>query len=253
MRSVFSRSKIRCYPSSGSASNLIYFGDFYEYDEMLFVKRYLRRGDGFIDGGANIGTFSLLAAELVGATGRVDAFEPVPEPAGWFRENMALNDYGWVHLHEAALGERSGTVDFFSDRDVSNHIALEPAKDTIQVPCVTLDEALPVEGRYAMAKLDLEGAQVAALRGAERHLSEQNPPVWQVEVFQHLLLKMGSDLDELISLFTDHGYSLCSYDADGNHLNRDIDLRREAQAGRQDAIAIARTWLDDVTNRLGTN
>jgi FkbM family methyltransferase len=172
---VYSGMKIRCYPKSNSASNLFYFGQYYEYDEMRLLARYLRPGDGFIDGGANIGTYSLLAAGIVGPGGRIDAFEPDPESARRFRENATLNGLAWVELHEAALTERSGTVSFLTGGDVTNRIRPRSAMETgqIEVTCVSLDMAVPPDARYAMAKLDLEGAEVAALRGAEHHLTEE--------------------------------------------------------------------------------
>ena len=122
--------------------------------------------DGFIDGGANIGTYSLLASGIVGPGGLIVAFEPVPKLARRFRENIALNGIDWVELHEAALADRSGLVSFVSDRDVSNRIVPEGSgeRNKIHVPSTSLDECLPPDARFAMAKFDLEGAEVAALR-----------------------------------------------------------------------------------------
>ena len=73
------KKKIRCYPNSSSASKIIYFSAFPDFYEMGFMKDYLRPGDNFIDGGANIGLYTILAASLVGNNGKVVAFEPSPE------------------------------------------------------------------------------------------------------------------------------------------------------------------------------
>jgi FkbM family methyltransferase len=246
---VFSGMRIRCHPASTSASNLFYFGQYYEYDEMRFLARYLRPGDGFIDGGANIGTYSLLAAGIVGPGGRVDAFEPGAEAAGWFRENLALNGLDWVELHEAALMERAGTAVYLTDWDVSNRILRGKATEAnqIEVPCVSLDGTLPPGTQYAMAKLDLEGAEVMALRGAEKHLTDANPPVWQVEVIDHLLHDMGSSQRELFSIFSDHGYDIARYDSDSNSL--DFDFGGVTREG-ENVMAISRSRRNEISGRL---
>jgi FkbM family methyltransferase len=251
---IYSGMRIRCYPGSNSASNLFYFTPYYEYDEMLFLERYLRPGDGFIDGGANIGTYSLLAAGIVGFGGRVVAFEPTPEAARRFRENLALNDLDWVDLREAALAERSGVVPFRSDQDVSNRIVAEQSVGIgdIQVPSVSLDECLPSGAEYAMAKLDLEGAEVVALRGAERHLSDANPPVWQVEIWDHLLRDMGTSTRELLSLLFDHGYEIARYDGETNRLDFQLGSSGGATREGENLLGVSRSHRDEVLRRITT-
>ena len=247
-RSIYSGMRIRCYPDSNSASDLFYFGDYYEYDEMLFLARYLRPKDGFIDGGANIGTYSLLAASIVGAEGRIDAFEPTPKTARRLIENLALNGIDWVRVHRAALADRTGVAKFISDTDVSNRLVVQVEKGSavMEVPCVSLDESLPADARYAMAKLDLEGAEEAAVRGAEIHLRDANPPVWQVEGWPHLLRTMGSSREALLSLFVDRGYQIAWYHADDNRL----EWGEDAVRGRQNFFAISRSMRQEVVERL---
>ena len=70
---------LRCYPDSPSASAMIYCHDSPDFHEMNFIRRYLRAGDTFLDIGANIGVYSLLAASRVGPSGRVVAFEPAKQ------------------------------------------------------------------------------------------------------------------------------------------------------------------------------
>jgi predicted methyltransferase len=87
--SAYGDTSLLCYPRSNSASNVIYFTPYYDYDEMHFLQRYLRPGDVVIDAGANIGTYTLLAATCVGPTGQVIAFEPAPVAFARLRENVA--------------------------------------------------------------------------------------------------------------------------------------------------------------------
>lgn len=113
---------LRCYPDSRSASSALYTGGRPDYHEMEFMAHFLRPGDGFVDVGANIGVYALLAASFVGQDGRVDAFEPVPIAFDRLRENVALNGLGQVHAHQVALGASAGTARITVRHDTMNRI-----------------------------------------------------------------------------------------------------------------------------------
>ena len=247
---IFGGMRLRCYPDSTSASNVHYFGDYYEFHEMSFVAKYLRPGDGFIDGGANIGTYTLLAAQRIGRTGVVDAFEPAPESARRLTENAALNDLTFVRIHEAALGAVRGQVSFSLDWDVSNRLVglrrLEGR--TMQVEMVRLDDALEGDRWYAMGKLDLEGAEVDALLGAEGHLAEGNPPVWQLEVLDGQLAAQGKCRTDLFTLLDHYGYSATLVTTPG-HISF-VDW--PASGSGMNILAVKRDALELVSTRIGS-
>lgn len=223
---LFNGMRLRCYPDSVSASEVFYFGGYHEFNEMLFIRRFLRAGDSFIDGGANIGVYSLLAASIVGPTGRVDAFEPDAVAASRLRENIELNGLTNVHVHEAALSDTPGRIRFAQGLDVSNRMVSsnEAGLQTADVEAVRLDDSLEPGARYMMAKLDVEGAEIAALRGAEQHLDAGNPPVWQLEAMERQLRKLGTSRKEVVSLLRQHGYGFASYDARNRRLKRLDDV-----------------------------
>jgi FkbM family methyltransferase len=155
-----------------------------DFREMSFIKDYLRAGDRFIDVGANVGLYSLLARSLVGATGRIDAFEPVPRTADRLDEALRINGLDNVHLHRVAASETTGTVSFDHTADsCTAHVAAstQPGGEASEVPTVRLDEYLPRDD-YAMAKFDIEGYEPFALRGMRGLLASGNPPVMQVEL-----------------------------------------------------------------------
>lgn len=248
-RSYLGTLRLRIHPDSGSGSNLVYFGDRYDRDEMAFVERYLRPGDGFIDAGANIGTYSLLASTRVGAKGCVDAFEPVPRLAAMLRENVALNGLGdVVHVHEVALSDRNGTAEFI-DLDVSSSFAVA-GKDwsarSFTVDVRRLDDAVPAGRRYALGKLDVEGAEHAAFVGMADHLAERNPPVWLVELLSNQLDRLGASSEALRALLDEAGYELWAYDADAGRLDR-IGAAADVVGN---VLAITRDALPEVRERL---
>lgn len=216
--SVWHGMKIRCHTNSASASLLLYCNGLSDPVEMPFVQHYLRPGDGFLDGGANIGVYSVLAASLVGPAGCVEAFEPGRSALERLRENLALNRLGQVRVHAAALGQRAGRVRFSIDQDSMNHIESDPAVAAVEVPCVTLDEACG-HTRYAMAKLDLEGAELLALRGAEGMLAAHNPPVWLLELSPSLH-RYGATEEELVAFLQERGFVMASYEPTPRKLTR---------------------------------
>ena len=210
---------LRGYPDSNSASNVIYFTEWFDPLEMAFMASYLRPGDGFADVGANIGTYSLLARSIVGPTGHVDGFEPSSVAAARFRENVELNRIDNVTIHQAAVGATTGSAEFLVGFDVSNRVASaqDPGWATVSVPVVRLDDALD-DRPFALGKLDVEGNELAALQGAEAHLRRADPPVWQVEILENQLEQAGTTSEALRGLLHDHGFSLAVYEPDRSEM-----------------------------------
>jgi FkbM family methyltransferase len=140
---------------------------------MAFILHFLRQGDLFADIGANIGSFTVLAASGAGA--RVIAFEPGDEAYRWLVQNIALNDLSHlVDAREEAVGSRSGRVSFTANLDTVNHvIAKASVGDAGSVAITTLDEAVGDDCPSA-AKIDVEGFETEVLRGAPKTLANSN-------------------------------------------------------------------------------
>lgn len=245
---------LRCYPDSQSASNVIYFTERYDPDEIAFAEAYLRPGDCFVDVGANIGTYAIMARSIVGADGHVDGFEPHPVAARRFRENVELNGMTNVVVHAAAVSDRAGRLEFIDGSDVSNRVksAQDDGRRTIVVPAVNLDAALPPR-RYAMGKIDVEGYETLAFRGATAHLVDANPPIWQIEILDHALAKAGSSRAELVALLEQLGYAFADLDRDASGPG---ELRlRWTDARRSDARnlwAVHRASASQIEDRIGS-
>jgi FkbM family methyltransferase len=140
----------------------------------------LQPGDVFYDLGANVGFFTLLAARLVGPTGRVIAFEPDPRNAATLRGNIDANDFDNVQIIEQGVSEQSGTMSFMLADSTASHFVGDGAAvaGTTPVPVTSLDDFL-TDGVPAptVLKLDIEGEEVRALRGAARLLRTHRPTV----------------------------------------------------------------------------
>src|SRR5262249_50498938 len=101
--------QMRLYGDS-ELCRLIYCRNF-EATERAFANHFLRSGDVFVDVGANIGLFTLIAADRVGPTGKVIAFEPTSTTFDRLLRNVRLNRFSNVQCVKSALSDRSGELD----------------------------------------------------------------------------------------------------------------------------------------------
>jgi FkbM family methyltransferase len=150
----------------------IYTG-LYEFPDMGFLLHFLRAEDLFVDIGANVGSYSILACSAVGARGV--AFEPVPSTYKRLVENIRLN-----HLDERVkcinkgVGAQQGTITFTSDSDTTNHVLApgEQSSNKVTVEVTSLDTVLQGECP-SLIKIDVEGFETPVLDGAQETL--ENP------------------------------------------------------------------------------
>jgi FkbM family methyltransferase len=176
----------------------------------LFLK-VLAPGMTVLDVGANVGQYTLLAAGRVGPSGQVHAFEPTPRVAAKLRASVRLNGFGNVTVSETAVSDRCGeaTLYFVEDDGENNILAPEPGYSaSVTVPTITLDEYLASNGinHVDVIKMDIEGAEPSALRGAPRLLSGDQAPLLFVEVNPRTLAFSKAGVDDLVGLLEQHGY-----------------------------------------------
>jgi FkbM family methyltransferase len=162
----------------------------FEPAEEAFVERFLQPGMTVVDAGAHGGFYSLLARRIVGSGGRVIAFEPSPRDRRRLALNLRLNRFLDVRVIPAALGESEGETDFYVVHGLETgfggrrrpHVAGRIR--TIRVPLTTLDHSLERAGIVAvdLVKIDVEGGELAVLRGAERLLGNPRRPVILCEI-----------------------------------------------------------------------
>jgi FkbM family methyltransferase len=175
------------------------------------MRSLLKPGDVVIDGGANIGIYTILAAAAVGPKGRVIACEPSPGTIAMLRENVRLNDFRWVDVQECALAAEPGRRQFHAFTPGSGYSSFAPADQgsgtQVEVAVTTLDDlAEPLLARIALVKLDTEGAELLALQGARRLLGEARPD-FIVELEPEHLERQGASVEEVQTLFTEAGYA----------------------------------------------
>ena len=163
-----------------------YWLGIYELPLQQTLVRELQKGDVFYDIGANAGFFSLVGASCVGDNGSVFAFEPLPSNAEAVEEAFATNNLTNCHLIRAAVTNHSGQVSFSTSDDSSTaHITSVSGRvktETFQVPALTLDEFTQKYPFPDLIKIDVEGAELLVLKGAEKLLKGENQPKLIIEV-----------------------------------------------------------------------
>ena len=192
--------RLRFFPSSLSAALWIDPDD--RKDDAAFFRDYLRPGDTVIDAGANVGSLSLLAATIVGVSGRVLAVEPHPRIFGFLRQNLALNGAVTVQAENTALGDAQGEL-CFSDTRSDDQNSVQRSGPGIRVPVTTLDVLAAELAQIALLKIDVEGFEIAVLHGAAGVLSRT--ACVYCESFEQNLQKLGWSTSDLIGKLEDAG------------------------------------------------
>ncbi len=152
---------------TGATGN-IYCG-LHEFEEMALVLHALRPDDVFVDVGANVGSYTLLAAGVVGA--RTISFEPSPVTYEHLLDHVKLNRLDQkVTAHNCALGAKPGQLRFTSGLDTQNHVAVDADRGTgaaIEVPVKRLSDVLETLAATTLIKIDVEGFETEVIAGAE--------------------------------------------------------------------------------------
>ncbi len=202
-------SKFRVRRGETGLTGNVYTG-LHEFPDMGFVLHVLREEDLFVDVGANVGSYTVLACAAAGARGY--AFEPVPGAYRRLVENVRLNQLGSrVRCLQKGVGARQGSLEFTSDSDTTNHAlaAGETSESSISVEVTSLDAALKGESP-ALAKIDVEGYEARVLAGASETLRKQALHSVILELNEHSR-RYGVDESKILELMFDHGFRTYSY------------------------------------------
>jgi FkbM family methyltransferase len=188
----------------------IYCG-LHDVAEMAYVLHVLSDEDVFVDIGANVGAYTVLACAVKQARGF--CFEPVPSTFARLTENLVLNKLeGKVTSFNFGLADVEGELLFTAGEDSANHV-LQPGdkiENSIEVPVRTLDSMLAGESP-AVIKMDVEGFETAVLKGASNVL--RNPSLHSVLMeLNGLGMRYGFDEGWILNYLQGFGFSAFEYD-----------------------------------------
>lgn len=173
------------------------------------VLRRIPTGSTVIDAGANIGIVTGQMCQAVGRGGRVIAVEPLPANVQRLRELKQDNDLPQLQLADAAVADRNSTAQLKLYEDGASGYGSFTASwntaGTISVQTRTIDSLALESQRVAFIKLDVEGAEGLAIKGAERVLADDAPLIY-CEFNDVLLKDAGSSSIELAEQLASLGY-----------------------------------------------
>lgn len=173
------RTRLLVPPRMKGAAHFIY-PRLCEFGEMSFVIHALRDTDLFVDAGANIGAYSVLAGAVAGA--RVIAFEPSPSTFECLRRNILLNGLAArASVRQTAVGRAAGTVKFTEGLGTENSVVRDGATaGAVEIRVARLDDELAGEKPFIL-KMDVEGFETEACAGAEKTLAEPSLQAFIIE------------------------------------------------------------------------
>ena len=177
---------------------------------MAFVLHLLRADDHFVDVGANVGSYTVLAGGVVKA--RVTAVEPIPATFAHLRRNVMLNGMSErTHCFQGGLSDKTGSLRFTFNLDTVNHV-LSDGEDLpfIEVPVTRLDD-LVSQDVPTLIKIDVEGHELAVLKGAQAILANSTLLAVIMET-NGSGSRYGVLDDELVNLMNDYGFNAFVYD-----------------------------------------
>ena len=179
------------------------------------LAQYIKSGDTFVDIGSNIGYHALFSASLLKNTGKVIAFEPIKSLAHQIEESVEANQFDNVEVYQVGLGDKIENLNLYvrdenmggSSLSEYENLNIVRASSVQTVNIKTLDTLFPPETRVDVIKIDVEGYEFEALKGAENLLREQKPVIFME--FSPIFYKLDypGKASELITFLESFGYS----------------------------------------------
>lgn len=214
----------------------------YEAGTIRVLRACLRRADVFVDVGASVGLLSLVASRLVGPRGRVFAFEPQEASFALLERNLARNAAANVSALQMGLGSARGSVPLYARpqarggstlvRGPSDHDA------SANVQLIALDEFTRESGvdGFRMLKIDVEGWELEALRGARGVLSRSNAPIVCIEYSHAHPIAGGVPFDIYQALTTANEYRVFRLVRGKDYGSRLVEVLAPEQLPRHDNL-----------------
>ncbi|MDQ1292846.1 MAG: hypothetical protein QG608_727 [Actinomycetota bacterium] len=192
----------------------LYLFGVWEPNFTAWMSRRLGPGDVFIDVGANIGYFSVLASRLVGPDGRVVAIEASPQFHRMLSANCEANTCPNVRTVNVAASDSPQELTFYleDDKNLGGMSVIRPEGDiepSFTVRADPLPDILTTEEltEAKLIKIDVEGAEAAVVRGLLPQLDKMRPDVeFVIEVAPERLQQVGDDTADFLTLLTEHGF-----------------------------------------------
>ncbi len=200
----------------------IFFLDYSDINGISFLKKTLKKDNVFIDIGANIGAYTLIASKLVEKTGMVIAFEPVNTINKMLIENIMMNDLTNITVEKKAVYDQNTNLELFISNEqnmgmssILNHSHESGEKQKIEA--ITLDNYVQLKklAKIDLVKIDIEGAEIHALKGMKQSLVKFKPTLI-IEISDGILENSSVKSNAIYDFLFDLNYVPYNIDEKGN-------------------------------------
>lgn len=198
----------------------IYRDGCFEPETVAYVQSILKPGMTFVDVGANIGQYTLIASRSVGPAGRVFSFEPHPHTFAELNRHVAMNDAKNVQTFECALSDSKGKAKLwlgYSDNAGANSLnpTINTSGHSVEIKTERMDDQLRDVDRIDLMKIDVEGAELLVLNGGIETI-ERTMPILVVEFSdERFTAGFGYSNSDIVQWLTARGFQLFHIRADG--------------------------------------
>ncbi len=194
----------------------IYWSGFHHINEMLYLKSFLKPEMTFIDIGANQGEFSLFAASKL-TKGKVISFEPVKKQYNYFVKNIELNQFKNIELNHYGLSNEVGKLPIYTSNKPELHGGVHEGLSTLYKSGERVDfeqtvdlkifdeEYLDKLSRIDFVKIDIEGAELFALKGMQKHIEKFRPDIL-IEINDDTFTAAGYTVNDVLDFLTIFNY-----------------------------------------------
>jgi len=216
----------------------------YEKTESDLVSSIICPGDVFVDIGAHIGYYSMIAGRFVGSLGVVFAFEPEAENFSILAENVKLNEFKNVFPINMAISDRSGVGNLFLNDQSSGDHRIYPSGKRSRMVChiTTIDEFFDKIEKISFIKIDVQGAEWRALAGAVKTLPRV--PLMMVEFYPPGIIESGGDPNRYLDQLRESGFRIGEIDRYGRGIlpfsNQELIAKYPVKIGRHCNLWCAR-------------
>lgn len=208
----------------------IYFLGYFDPRGIRYIKNQLYEGEVFVDIGANVGAYSLIASRLVGKSGKVLAFEPASKCFLRLSKNISMNGLTNIIAERKAVLEKNTQIDLhiasihnLGMSSIFHHTSESGV--TEKVEAVSLDDYAEKKSiqHISLIKIDIEGAELLALRGMKRIIEKFRPRIL-IELKEETLAKSEFQVNDINEFLMNAGYQRFIIDDQGNISN---DLKHQ--------------------------
>ncbi len=204
-------------PKNGFIDKHIFLYGVYEPFMLDLFSVYLKKSGTFVDIGANIGQHSMYAASIVGETGAVHAFEPIPAIHNQIQDSVRENHFeNIVHIHPVALGEHEKDEKLYVSKNVggSSLVNDDETKEVLTVHVRNGDEQLALVKNIDVIKIDVEGYEYEVLSGIRKTLHIHKPTLFLEFSGEFYSKQNNNHGQKILALLRECGYTLFDIEDD---------------------------------------